>query len=658
MKYISRISFSLLMLASSASYSMESNLDEDNTSLLKRASADTPPFEISASGVSRFLFTDPAEYENELLKSSAVTPTIQTKVYSEEWSKTAESILEDAYRILSINPSIKADFLDHVYKTYYKPTFSRYYELYQMISGNNKNILKKIDKDLNILLDPLGHFVAVFESMFDMVKTHYRTNSNDYLIHKTRLEKEVFPTVQKTFNTFMKIYEKYSPEKIELIGPFKNKSQNFRVSSENVTKHVFYKRDINNDFLLFTLFPHTKVGENLYQSYLPYLQARDSNYIDDVIIFSLDETNTPIIDEHQGLVVSKDNAGYSLVPYRGNATSLPYTSSQALLLQNPATKEKTRAIFQIAEFLEKEELEEKEERVLNKTMELIGTTLPEELKGHTVFTQQPLPTRQVVAIEEFAKEVLGDNDCVFVPFPHTDREESEETYLFLLDLKQRLKEQEVQSADILLLDYLEKTAFPEKKLDEIIQDYEYELVDDYTKEEEEKIRLEQEARRHMVASGEVYQKRKKSKEPKKAINTSKKNKLPKKPETSPQDEVEEQINRSTVSPTEVPLETSREKAMKKLEELKRSNNNGSVKFRKFMKLVNVARQGLEQIDLAPTAELNKSSHGKIEVEGSNPQTLVRPHGKSKEKSISSRNKKKILTGLTEAFLRQLSKQDQ
>lgn len=76
-----------------------------------------------------------------------------------------------------------------------------------------------------------------------------------------------------------------------------------------------------------------------------------------------------------------------------------------------------------------------------------------------------------------------------------------------------------------------------------------------------------------------------------------------------------------------------------------------------MQLVNIARQGLEEIDLVPKVALHKSSHGSIQIEGTTPQTIVRPHGGVKQKSISSSNKNKILTGLVEALMTKLSEKE-
>lgn len=101
--------------------------------------------------------------------------------------------------------------------------------------------------------------------------------------------------------------------------------------------------------------------------------------------------------------------------------------------------------------------------------------------------------------------------------------------------------------------------------------------------------------------------------------------------------------------SEKALQTARER----LNELKSAHRNGSIKYRKFMQLVNVAAQGLSNLNSRLTTEINRGSHGNIQVEGVQPVTMVRPHGSAKEKSVSIKTQRKVLTNLIETFMKKL-----
>lgn len=642
MKPLPHISFFLFMFVSTALCAMENPDNDRQVSLLRRSSSELPSHErnlISSRG--HFFFIDPAL--NEIPGSTANVPLLSAKISSEEWKKV-DNFLEEAVEVVLRSPFVKASQLWDVHEQCYKPTFSKYYELYQMISSNNRGVLKKIKEDLNQLLNPLGNFVAVFESLFDTLKTHYKEDINNYVIHKDRLERDIFPIVQSTFNTFMRIYEKHAPDKIEEIGPLKNESQYWSISIEGFTKYVFYKQDINGGFLLFTVFSDKKIGENLFNTYVPYLHSRNPSYAEDSLIFSFDEANLPMLEEHPGLIISRNRAGYLITPYRGNTTSIPYTTAQSMLLQNPSTHKKTETIFNLANLKTKNQKLPSEQKFLedesfDRVIESVVDDLPSELKNSPL-TVEHVANDRGEAMKVFVENLLGKNDdCIFFPFPRTDREVMEETYLFLLDFKERIRTQTLQPADAFLLTYLEEATFPEKNLEQIIQEYEEELIEDYTKEEE-KIRLEQEARRRMVASGELNEKQPKFDRKKPSYRSKKEKDSRAKNAISMKD--------GTANTNDPSLESPKEKARKKLEELKSLNKNGSLKFRKFMQLVNVARQGLVELDVTLKAELNKSSHGKLDS-----LPLVRPHGNAKEKSLSSSRKKQFLSNLIEMYLQKL-----
>lgn len=655
-----------------------------------------------------FFFCDPTLEKSRNLepaKAKQVTPTQEStkKIISlTDWSQVdnfCDEALSIALRQLPPQLLPNKQHADSC-KAYFKSTYSNYYMLYKMIVNNNKSILNKKDFKKNFL-EPLGHFVAVFESQFDMLRTYYKKNAADYLSHKDRLENHILPIVQQTFNTIMRVYEKQSSESLGMIGPLKYQSQSLSVRSEDTTKHVFFKKDITGNFLLFTLYPHKKIKDNLYYSYLPYLHVSDPNYVEVIIIFSMDQdTHAPIIEAHPGLIFEKGKAGYIVRAYRGNTTTFPFTTPRSILITHKpieatvnVTSQKDKFISQVdredkkanftnptsepmedpfptsfqeatssateptfassekSEFINQVDPEkERKTNFLNPILESLAQEFPDELKGAALFNTEPFTLPKLESIKEFIKNTLGDEEIVFIPFPYTEQEEAETTYLFLITLEQRLTEKR-EDLDIPLLQYIEHTAFPGKKLQQIIQEYEAELINEYTEEE---IRLEQESRSRMVATGGLNQKASK---PKKAPSTNKKKGKGEKRSMSMKHEVEEHEDKEKLKVNESSLEKVKEKARKRLEELRESSRkNGPVKFRKFMQLVNVASQGSKQLGLTTIAELNKSSHGRIKVGEEHAQTVVRPHGGPKEKSVSANKKKKILTSLVQSLINKLSEQ--
>ncbi|MBI2707071.1 MAG: hypothetical protein HYX35_01980 [Proteobacteria bacterium] len=647
-KLLSLSFFLLLFLASTTLYGME---DCDGVACASSSTTLIPQ--------RHFFIVPESDSPPEPLTNTASLP----KVTRDEWKKIEIDFLKEAYAVMLLEPGIPPEKIEYFSTQYYNPKFSKYFEMYQMLASKNKKILKDIRKDLRTLLDPLGHFVAVFEALFDLLRTHYRINSHDYLVHKDRLENDFFPIVKRTFILFMAAYANYTPETLGDLGPLTYLSQNFSVISDKVLKHIFYKRD-GSGFLLFTMFPHQKMGENLYETYLPYLTNRTPYYISDIVLFSLNSHNTPVLEKRPGLIIKRSNAGHSIEGYRGNTTSLPYTTGQEMLVGNPSTIKTITTLKEIADLKERYSQSEdgasqdEESKSVNEYLDnaytSVSTTLPSQVKGNLIFGIVPFPHHTLVAIKGVLSTFLGNNDSTFIPFPSTPLEETEETYLFLLDLKQRLAQKDPQPEDIHLLTYLEETYFPEETIDEIVQRYEEELIDTYKAEAEQKIRLEQEERSRMVAEGSHYSSSNNSR-----IKGSSKKKEKSKKETSSAASNATTSTSSNNNAEEVDelTEKAYQTARKKLEVLKTVNKNGSIKYRKFMQIVNVAAQGLSNLNSKLTTQINKGSHGNIQVEGSQPQTLVRPHGSAKEKSISAKTQRKILTGLVESLMQKLANKE-
>ncbi|MDI9640984.1 hypothetical protein QM565_35420 [Geitlerinema splendidum] len=593
-------SFFLLFLASTTLYGMEE--DDQVDYALSRV-----------RNPNNYFFTVP---DSNSLSDALTNAPSSEKVSPGEWETIEKLFLEEHRKILLNNERISKAVLDKHYIEYYRPIFSNYFNIYQKLLDKDKLTIKQIREDSKVLLEPLGQFVAVFESFFDYLKTHYRTKeSSEYLTHKARLENVYFPIVKNTFTTFMRAYENYANESLEDMGSLNYRSKSFSVLSEGVTKHIFYKRD-RNGFSLFTLFPHKMIGEGLFETYVPYLNNTTPYYSSDLIFFSLTSDNIPVPEQRPGLMLENSPGGYIITCYRGNTTFLPYTNGPSLFMAKPR-------------------------RVLENLDAGESLAATELLAGNQIFATQISPTLRRTAMRNVAENLLDNKDSTFIPFPYSPLEDMESTYLFLQNLKQQDRELPENKR---LLAYVEEVVFQGEPLDQVINTYEEELLNTY---KEEEIRLQQEERRRMVAEGRHYTDSKNSG----TKQSSKKGRREQKqiPSSAPRNLRNTLPKNNAGDISEKALQTARER----LNELKSAHRNGSIKYRKFMQLVNVAAQGLSNLNSRLTTEINRGSHGNIQVEGVQPVTMVRPHGSAKEKSVSIKTQRKVLTNLIETFMKKL-----
>lgn len=629
----------------------EEKKEETSLPLSLANSPNLEPSSPSSSGFSFFLVDPPEANQKEPTSSSSQT----ARVSRAQWQKVEQLI--DAALEEFIDDGNKARA-----RQYAQQVFDDYYNLYCELSGKNKTTLKKIQADPTKFLHSLSLFTASFESIYDSVKTFYKNQPSYAVENLSSLRLDILPSVLRTFHTVMQAYQQYvAQESLQMVGPIRYGEQPFAFQHENTSKYLFYTKH-DAGYIPFTVYPHRAVSTNLYETYIPYFQT-DQNYFADIFLFSLDVSKHPVLEKQPGLLLHRDEVGYALAAYRGDTTVLPYTKSLVTYVVAPRQETIKETIDTLAEILVDSANNLASETIPQKTPEQhkqqeekiqrVAIQLPEPLKGQPIHTARKLPVQTIETLKGALSTVLGDADKIFIPFLRTALEEAEQTYLYLLALQETAIEQSTAVQESFLLHYIQQEILPGATLEQAIEAYETELITAY----EEEIRRQQEERSHMVADGAHYASHASSQTQKQPSSHAGK----RKPSKGRRADIKHassssSSSSSTMNSTSLPdTDTTLQKAHKKLSELKTAHKkNNPLKFRKFMQLVNTAAQGLLATGTQLTAELNKSSHGKIETDRGPSASLVRSHGGTKEKAVSSIGQKKLLTGLVDSLMQKLT----
>jgi hypothetical protein len=580
----------------------------------------------------------------------------------------------------------QADFYKGVFENYYKKihclfTFGKIENVYKQFKNSSLN--------WGEALQLLGYLVACCETLYEELRNSYAAHkgADNITLHLneklTNLQNNIYPILQRMFDAFMEFYkvymEKEGAEKLDEIGPIKDaKGQPLCVEGDGDLKYVcyYYKQGKMGEYYsIFTLNPQRSVilGPNLYQDYVPY----SPHGFNVPIIYKLGKDGNPNIVTNSGVIASLEEGFISVTPYQLDGSpetlSFPIThkadeSIGAIrkALQDEAAESRTYSQeeekeMEIGNVLQDKAAEihthsQEEERKEKETMEYIESEyneLPTQIKKSVitnVVTTGKMPQKALKFFISYLKKELADPEkgrkVKFIPFPRTPIEAREQMYLYLLGLQKMLQEgQPLPKEDIHLLDYLGLIALPpakvddlpeelikeeklnhfKEKLDQIIKEKEEELLESYT-EEEEKIHLEQEERSRRVATGKIYEEKQK-----KTQQGKKHRKIQEKPKVK-------QIKQKEEKKIEVEKlkDSSQAKARKRLEELKESSKNESMRFREYMSLINELMKLAKEVDptLEWKLELNKSSHGVIKV-GETKQSFVRPHGNREYVSLGN-----------------------
>lgn len=543
-------------------------------------------------------------------------PWYETSVTREAW-RNAQQILTDA--AATVTTSDKIGF----WLKMYMDAEPEYFHLYNNLLQTPAKTLRKLDA--NKLLNPLFKYAAAFEHLLDNIRTNYRKTGKDY----SAIQRKVLPIVQPTFNQYLKAWEELTSQQTSSLG-----SLEYEKPFVMRKAHLFYKRDTHG-FLVFTIRTENNevIDTNLFETYIPY-KNEGKDFFEHSILFTV-IGEKPVIQRREGLIfrdtasiLAQDLEGVSITPYYGEYAHDPFTTKQTMSL----IREEDLPTF----------IEDKKEPTTNYTSAVKQDTvdLPQSQR-----LQSSLSPEAPLSFYAFSKGLLANKSSTFLPYLAGPIEELEAEYLFLHDVISRVQlSQEYLSPDnILLLEYL-KAGFPDQDPEQVLENYEKVLLEAYEDEEtrtyKEQVTKEQEERSQRVAKIVVSSQRKKQKNNKKSITQYQK------PIKS-----EEQLS---LQDEEGVVKEAKQKAQARLNELKQhvKTKTAPQKFRKFLQAVNVVTQELAKLHTPVRAELNKSSHGNISVEGAKPVTIVRPHGL--HTTISKKNSKGILTGLLNSYFEKLS----
>ncbi len=583
--------------------------------------------------------------ENDDSPLQEFQPQYSTIVADEEWKEVPQILNTLNHPLLELWPERK----EALFKNY-KETFHTYYVLYNRMRKGGRNYLKELLKRpeflSNELFPTLFQFVTDFEDVYDQLRTSYQKGSKE----RKQLEGTIFPIVQRTFNFYMKVYETLTSNKLTNLGSL-NYSQ--IQSSTRRLKHLYYKKD-DNGFLIFTLYPHKRLKDGYYESYIPF-RSPNEEHGEHSVIFKIKQSSDQNpseklkIVQQPGFLIQKRDGDIVIQHYRGNLNKDPYSTDPGnRYLNTKRIKAWSQMLMIIEELRRRTEEESNEKELLEKSAEaflkMSNDNAPIDAQQGGIIIQSHKQTLDEelrdVYLLNFSERFLGEDTSGFIPLPRTPLEQLECNYLCLLECRQRLESQEVSSGDLYLLEYLTgeeitESNFKEHLTDTLVQ-YKEALKNDYRQEEEDAYRLEQEQRQAMVRNGDHY----KGKVPSKKQGRSKGKNQQKKHGKS-------QSNRQTVQQAS-PLQSESkhiEKAKERFQKLK--NGQRGRKFRNYIKIVNGITQEMAKEGLKVTGQLNQSSHGTFKAKGSKPTTVVRPHGK--RNTVSLKGSKKSLNSLFNTY---------
>ena len=556
-------------------------------------------------------------------------PHYKTLITTEEWNNAKEKLTQAASAVTTCD-------VISVWVNMYRNACPAYFNLYKDLSKQN---LKKLNEEK--LLAPLFDFTAALVLLMDNIRTDYRQvgRGDDYI----RLESEVLPILQPTFNQYMKAYETLTGKVTSSIG-----SLDYEKEVVTLKTHLFYQRD-RNGFLPFNINIESSTlvdpGLNLYMTYIPYTLPSGFEHLSEGdILFTLDKNGKPTIERKSGLLFKKKQPTSEseqlkefvlLTFYYGAEHPIhPFNFSKTLAVHEP----QPQPIQPVS--LNPEQFHFQDPLSMHKKLDKYFDKEAKIDHNHAVW----LEDSQHRFLFQFGQSFLEDNPFAFLPYPSIGIEELEAEYLFLSDFKEKISKG-IQPEDTYLLEYL-KEGFPEQTPEEVIANYEGTLLGAYEDEEtrlyNEQIRKEQEENKKKVVNNEHYKPQNKKDKKNKKLNVLR-NKNP--------IEIEDKTL-SNSKENQIHMH-SQKKAQERLNQLKENVTlrKKPEKFRKFLKAVNMATQGLARLNVPVEAELHKSSHGNIAVDKEKPITIVRPHGL--RDTISKKNGKGILTNLLSSYIEKL-----
>ncbi|MBW8308206.1 MAG: hypothetical protein K0M45_00950 [Candidatus Paracaedibacteraceae bacterium] len=567
----------------------------------------------------------------------------ETKISDKEWDQVEgflQKPFEDSPGVIKLSAA-------HFYAQA-KYAAKHYYALYKLLMKSEAKVLDSPDKDK--LIPRLSRFVKFFESTYDFIKSRARIKA---IGTPSNFQDEIFPIVQKTFNTYMRAYEKLKRVPLEYVEDLHFSQPDFIPSR---IAHLFYTRD-ENGFILFNLMPHTEVERGVFRTYIPYGNIDKRFFVERHFLFSLNSDNKPVLIEDKGYCINKSEGVYNISFYSGNTGIVPYSLGKTIITRRNAENPVITMIDKISQILrdptkldslnnssnispdaelklEEHSSERREDSgnldtILEGLRNALRDNLAQISSDSTLYSlhhlianiEEQFPKtiqdqKDINALLNIVDSLLESHSSKFLGVPGSPLDILETEYLFLKELcgKGHYK---LDPNMQFLLEYI-KQEFPLQTLDEVVIQYEEELITCYKAEEEENLeneyKAEQERRSQMVINGDHYKKKQSHKKPSPGKGNYRKAK--------PQEESAATKN-GRLMKQQQEAKRRAEQRFKKIKEIKIDE---SPKFRKYLKLVNKVTQGLYATGTNVTAQLNRSSHGNLAVQGGKI-SIVRPHGR-------------------------------
>jgi hypothetical protein len=566
----------------------------------------------------------------------------EIEISNKEWSQLS-SFFEKAFE----NGKGSINYLGASFCAQAKQAAKHYYTLYKLLLSSEAKVLNSPDKGK--LIPTLGHFVKYFEMAYDRIKDRGRRTAFGT---QNSFQDTIFSVVQKTFNVYMRTYERLNKTPLGFVEDL-HFSQPALIGSYKI--HLFYTRD-ENGFILFNLIPQDEVDAGLFKTYIPYGNIDTSFFVERHFLFSLTSNNKPVLIEDKGYCINKSEGVYNISFYSGNTGIVPYSLGKTIITRRNAENPVITTIDGISQILRdsskldslnnlsnvppdaerepeehssgrREELEN-----LNTILEELRNALMDNLvqisSNSTLYSlhhlvanteKQLLETiqnRDINALLNMLDSLLEGQPSKFLGVPGSPLDMLETEYLFLKELREQ-HHHDLHPNMQFLLEYIQQE-FPAQTLDEIIAHYEEELVCHYEAEEREILenayKAEQDQRSQMVIQGDHY---------KKKPSHKKKNSHRRQDYKKAKPQAESAAEKS--ARLEKQYQEAKKKAEQRLKKIKDIKISGSPKFRKYLKLVNKVTQGLRARGVSVTAQLNRSSHGSLAVQGEKI-SIVRPHG--------------------------------
>lgn len=455
--------------------------------------------------------------------------------------------------------------------------FDAFFQVYNQCQKPQKLKEQNAEK----FLTSLWRFIEILQGHWVDFKKH---------VDAEKLKTEIFPIAQKIFNGSVQIYQKIHPkEELGILGWFRGKSC-CRVTYEQgtrVAQYLGYKQHSPGNYFLFT--SNTSIPFNdLYEITLPYRTNFHPQCMHDQIFFSLDDTGAPVPEKRSAIIVQQEPTGYTVALYRGEDSPFPYTlcsMSSHIVSEEPLKN--------------------------NTSYTLFGDT-----RNRTLFDLVKMPDGFSNKLEYYLKKILKGDLQTFIPFPGTQLEKTEQTYLYLRGKqkerhaqKKKCQEEGQAIPSEKPLFCFERTpseqsesipAQEEVTLKAALKTCEQNLLAAYAEEIKEKIQKEQEQRSRDVVEGKHNQSQKSK--PQKKQSPQK----PKQPSALSDDEIKTKAHAQA------------EQRLQKLR--KELGQTGG-----FRALLNAAMLNFEALATPMTVSLQGGSHGTLQI-GDQKMTLVIPHG--------------------------------